>query len=267
MTDASHAVVVFCEGSTDQNTIRVLATRVLVDLAGGWLEPRMLEFRGIEANSGFCAWHGLRDLPSKAPRRFAFGFRDGEGDQGPDSLSAWKALWAALELRGEGPLGAVLLRDGDNSRAEPERAARRMRHIQAGVRAFSRLNEAFPVAVGVPEPKVEAWILNTLDPSASAVTEVRTQRGLSFNPVTSAHELLGGPGSKTDAKAVLADLVGDTSRWSDRLDRLSLSQLAERGAQTGLAAFLRGLRCDLGTMVAAHIPPCDRCTCGPASPQ
>lgn len=258
MTAPSWSIVVFCEGPTDAEVASVLTRRVLVDLVGHgeWLQPEMLEFRGLEPGTDFCVWASLaRTRPG--PRRTKYGFREGD-EWGPESLAAWNALCAVAQAPIEGQRAVLLLRDADSSRVEPDRAALRRRQLRAGVEAYARVYEALPVALGIADPKVECWVLVSFEPNAPPIAEVRAQRELSFNPVRNAHELRGGPDSKTDAKAVL-DAVLERTRWEEQLHSVPLATLAARGEQTGLTDFLRGVRIGLGPLVVPRLPACEWC--------
>ena len=105
-------------------------------------------------------------------------------------------------------------------------------------------------------------MLNALEPTLPEVAGLRSEQGL--NPSTHAHLLVGGPGSKTSAKEVLArtELVSSPSDWVGVLEDVSIGALALRGQETGLRQFLQLTRCNLGLLVAPYVAPCDWCTCG-----
>lgn len=242
MTPA-HSFVVFCEGPTDITTVKVLATRVLTNLAD-WLDASLLTFRGCEDNSDYTPWRTLRTLA--APRRHGFNAR------GPD----FPAVWNALHNVPDGVDGVILLRDADNHGAERRESIRRA--IEAFQRAPSAKN--FKVAAGVAEPKIESWILAAVTTTHQGLPALR--QALGFHPVLEAYRLTAvAESGKTNAKRVLNLLEPDTSRHAQMLAMAKLEQLVEHGLKTGLQHFLCEVRCKLGQILVPQIPPCDWCDC------
>lgn len=96
----------------------------------------------------------------------------------------------------------------------------------------------FPVLLAAAEPEVEGWVVCGFEPADPTETQalLAVRRDLGFDPRLESHRLTSHPNAaKTDAKRVLARLLGD-AQWDTCLrDRV---RLRERGAANGLAEFL-----------------------------
>jgi hypothetical protein len=138
------------------------------------------------------------------------------------------------------PINAVVLvwDTDDEQRERPE-----------GVKAArdeARRWAAFEIICGFPDPEREAWVLAGFDP-CHPTEQLRLEelhRELSFSPVHHAARLRDkSPGALRNIKRVLGVLVGDDADREARCwTEPPLATLRERGAATGLSAFLDELR-------------------------
>jgi hypothetical protein len=84
----------------------------------------------------------------------------------------------------------------------------------------------------------------------------KSERRLSFHPVRDAHRLDAREhGAKNDAKVALDALTqGDLERERVCLAETPLAWLEERGAHTGLSAYLKEVRERLVPVLSGHSP-------------
>lgn len=247
---ASYIVVVVCEGTMDRDVATALARKVLSELAD-WLSDESFRFMGLGDQDAFQSWAGLRKRKGDVPRRSGF-----DPEWGPDSATAWKALHFAKETN---PDAVILLRDSDGAVAAEKRA-----EIAAAVAALRRIEpEELPVAIGVADAKLEAWLLASIEVADGQLewrTELRQELG--FDPVTQAERLTAtdDQGAKRNAKTVLARVMTVPEALAS-LQGAPLARLLSHGSGTGLPEFLRELRCELGRVVVPHVPDVDWCRC------
>ncbi|WP_163994124.1 hypothetical protein [Pyxidicoccus caerfyrddinensis] len=241
MSEASHSIVIICEGPADHRTAPAIADRVLSSSAE-WLVPEMLhafrEWRGLKRHEPFLAWKQVHTLARAANIRIN-GFFNGEPGA-PDAYAARQAL-ALLKVAGEDPIDAViLLRDSDND----EERKRGLEQARAEVS-----NPSSPLLIGVAHTKRECWVLagfNPLDERERAQLDALKQE-LGFDPCLCAEELTAQQdGAKRDAKRVLSVLTGNSiDREATCWKECAFQQLEARGQNTGLAAFIQEIRTKL----------------------
>lgn len=225
------------EARADAEDAQILVDRVMVECGPEWVDADSIEqlrtWTGIRSEEPFTRWDKLdRVFPHRASRLHG-------KTQGPDYLAARKALTAALFFHAKAPLaGIVLMRDMDNQPA-------RRQGIDAA-RDELRGNLPFAVIIATPDPKREAWVLLAFEPQddeeRGRLAAERTR--LSFDPTREPHRLRGrkgtpGAAGDRDIKQALATLTGGTrDREIKGLTEMPLGHLAQRGASTGLSAFL-----------------------------
>ncbi|HLM48466.1 MAG TPA: hypothetical protein VK458_31670 [Myxococcaceae bacterium] len=234
MSEASYEFGVVCEARADRDTACGLADRMLLEEVP-WLDAETLDscrrWIGARPEADFLKWASVRDECQRVGLKGIFGKFGGQPGQ-PDAYMARLVL--LLLASSEHPPEAVLLvrdSDGDERRREGLEQARQDRRWP------------FPVVIGLAEPKRECWVLAGFDPKGPEETErlEKSERRLSFHPVREAHRLDAREhGAKNDAKRALEELSqGDLERERSGLEEMSL---AERGARTGLTAYLREVR-------------------------
>jgi hypothetical protein len=116
----------------------------------------------------------------------------------------------------------------------------------------------FQIICDFPDPEREAWVLAGFDPRDDTERQRLDElhRDLGFSPVHHAVRLRDkAPGMLRDIKRVLRILTGDDPDrearcWTDP----SLSTLRERGANTGLSAFLDELHAVLPALLGIRPP-------------
>lgn len=230
-------ILMVVEAAADARTVAVLADRVLVERSPAWVDddllPYLRDYIGEErdAELRFETWTGMR---KKGPR--VLGHGPAGSRKHPYAAAARRAVLFACRLpKSEVPDAVVLVCDAD---AEPERL------LGLGASAKEAVEEfGVPVAVGMPVPKREAWVLNAFEGDhLSELRRRRLQRELGFDPVSEAHRLRGDrrrSDSHRDIKAVMAELIGvEVERQIEVLRSCPLSMLEHRGRHTQLSAFL-----------------------------
>lgn len=138
----------------------------------------------------------------------------------------------------------VLVRDADNRNEE------RREGFEQARTSSPHLSR---IVIGIANPEREAWVLAGFVPcderEQSALASERQRLG--FDPTLRPHEL--GGNAKRSAKAALASLVGGDDRRELRcLTEPSLTHLRQRGAHTGLAAFLDEIDERVVTVIAGR---------------
>jgi len=235
MSEASYEFGVICEAQADRDTACALADRVLLEEVS-WLDSTTLDscrrWRGMRSEEPYLRWASVRDEAKRFGLKI-FGQFGGEPGQA-DAVMARRALLllAGAERR---PDAVLLVRDGD---------AQRDRQGLEQARNYSHW--PFEIIIGLAEPKRECWVLMGFEPRNEDETtrlEAEKQR-LSFHPVREAHQLTAREhGAKKDAKVALAALTqGNLERERACLEETSLAVLEERGAKTGLTAYLKEVR-------------------------
>jgi hypothetical protein len=235
MSEASYEFSVVCEAPADRETACGLADRVLLE-AVSWLAPETLDscrhWRGSRSDTPYLRWGSVKDEFRRAGLVIFGGFKDGPAEQ--DAFNARRAL-LLLSKAERRPDAVLLMRDGD---------AQRDRKGLEQARDFSAW--PFQVLIGLAEPKRECWVLAGFEPrneDETARLEAEKQR-LSFHPVRNAHQLTAREhGAKKDAKVALDALTqGKLERERACLEETPLAVLEERGAKTGLTAYLKEVR-------------------------
>lgn len=225
------------EARADAEDAQILADRVMVECGPDWVDAENIEhlrtWTGIPPKAPFTRWDKLDEVfphrPSSLHGR----------TKGPDYLAARKALTAALSFHTTAPLDAlVLMRDLDN---QPQRR----QGIEA---AREEMRDAlpFPVLIAAPDPKREAWVLNSFEPrdGTERARLKAEQFRLSFDPTHKPHRLrgrkgrLGSEGERDIKQALAALTAGSRDRETQGLQETPLGHLAERGASSGLSGFL-----------------------------
>lgn len=236
MTDASHSIVVICEGPADRRTVCEIADRVLSQSVD-WMPPEALdgfrEWRGLTKSEPFLAWKKVHALADEANIRIHGHFGGEPG--APDAAVARRAL-KLLRMKAERGIDAVLLlRDSDND----------IRRREGLKQARSETSDLGPIIIGFAHSKRECWVLagfNATDEDERARLETLRQE-LGFDPCLQAERLTATqPGAKHDAKRVLGILAEDVQRETQCSMEAQLEQLEARGSRTGLAEFIRELR-------------------------
>lgn len=227
------SIAVVCEADADCRAATLLSDRVLRETVA-WISietlPYLRRYRGLGDQDSYLKCSSVKEL-ARRRRVFVHGFVGGAPRE-PDAAMAERAL--VLLATSEGPPGAVILtRDTDKERR------RREGYEQArGAQSWP-----FAVVVGVAETKRECWILAGYEPRNDGERELvaRERRELGFDPLSRAELLTASEdGATRDAKRVLAALTGgDTEREDAGLEERPLAVLRERGAGSGLAAYLR----------------------------
>lgn len=148
----------------------------------------------------------------------------------PSSSSPGSIASINLGTSTKSPDVVVLVRDADNRNEERregfEQARTSSPHLER-------------IVIGIANPEREAWVLAGFVPcdgrEQSALDSERQRLG--FDPTRHPHELRGN--AKRSAKTALASLLGSDDRREHRcLTEPPLAHLRQRGAHTGLAAFL-----------------------------
>lgn len=241
----SVTVALVVEAPADARTMAVLAEKVAADArAGVALEYVSLddELRFASAEVPHLTWTSLKRVAQRQGVRL-IGFRQRGSKSKPYEDAARKAV-ALAYLHAPSPSVLVLVVDADT---QPERLD--------GLRAAKvERGEGVRIAVGVPIPKREAWVLNVFRPMTSAEKAAKTRhdKELKLDVCRDAHRLRGGPGEARYAKQVLSELTsGDLERELDALrEHESLDALKACGAESGLADFVAELESALGPAVA-----------------
>jgi len=229
--------VVIVEGPEDARTACALADRVVVEEGPHWLNAYMRDqmrtWRGLQSTADFTQWAEVKILAQERGIR-SLGFPASGTPGGADLAQARKAinLHALMMDEEEAPV-LLLVRDTD--------AERQSRRDLEGARRQPRTPERLTVVIGVAHPKREAWVLNGFDPKDKEEEEKLKglQKELGCDPRLDAHTLTASSsGAKTNAKRVLRTLVGSEDRERRCWEEADLATLWDRGAETGLRAFL-----------------------------
>lgn len=235
-SQGAFVLVVVCEADADRRTACGLADRALCQEVP-WIEPGSLaahrSWRGLDAGSAYLKWSETGSLVRKAGLK-AHGHFDGRPGA-PDAFAARRVL---LLLRNADFTAdaVVLVRDSDGE------LDRRIGLEQAR----AEWQDPSPIVIGLAHPKREAWVLAGFEPKdkKERVALAAARKSLGFDPCTGSHELYARePGALRDAKRVLAELTGgrgerEEACWAE--SRLEL--LLERGAESGLTAYLQEVR-------------------------
>jgi hypothetical protein len=231
------SLAIVCEAPADREVGCGLADRVLIAEID-WIEPETLgafrTWRGYSPNDPYLRWQSVSNLAKQ--RNIRVRARDFGEEELLHARSTREAL-LLLITADHPPDAIVLVRDSD---AQAER--------RQGMEQARQLTQvpAIPVVIGIAHTKRECWILAGFDAENEAeedLLRILRQR-LGFDAISRAEELTAEhEGAHRCAKRAIAELLRsdrerETACWADT----PLTILAERGANTGLAAYLAELR-------------------------
>lgn len=242
-SEVALSFLLVCEGTSDPETITVLADRVACaehDWLDGTIES-IRQYVGAAPGERFVRWSDIDPICDRegVPRVHGLGYALGR-------RAATRALRLALKLAVR-PAAVLLVHDSDGDhdgwRSSLE-AART--DFESGERPPS-----FAVVLGIAHPEREAWVLAGFEPRTpeerARLEGLRSELG--FNPCEQGFRLTSMlPSDKKDAKGTLNHLTtGERSR-RDRERELTcvretdLETLKARGKGIGLSDFLAELR-------------------------
>jgi hypothetical protein len=221
--------VVVCEASFDFEVTKTLTERAASENPllhqPAWQVP--------PTGERFIKWSGIPRLMAQLRVRPIHGHFDGRPGK-PDANAGRNALQIARALVKRGtPMDAVILqRDADD---QPER--------RDGLEQARRAVPVdFCVVIGVANPMIEAWLLAGFEAANAGETErlAAERKKLGFDPRSAAAKLTArDEKAPKNPKRVLAELAeGDRERIAACYSTAPLTLLRDRGASTGLAAFL-----------------------------
>jgi hypothetical protein len=229
----TYSIAVVCEADADRRTACSLADRVLQE-AVEWIVPETIDllrkYRGIHEHEPYLKWTNMKEI-ARRQRLVAHGFVGGEPRK-PDAAMAERAL-RLLATHESPPSAVILTRDMDQESQRRE-----------GFEQARRAGNGWPFAivVGVADTKRECWHLAGYEPRDAEEQERldRERQVLGFDPRSAAEQLTASEkGARRDAKRVLDALTGGERRREDAcVEEPPLALLAQRGASTGLAAYL-----------------------------
>lgn len=168
--------------------------------------------------------------------------RWGTGQRGLNAHGR-KLLWAIKVTRADGGVGVIATEDDDKGREDRLGDLRRARERDR------ESQDAIPVAIGVPKPHIEAWLLDD---------EQAVRKGLALeksHPIPSVSKV-------PYPKDALTDLFNQSPRAADgRTEMEVLPEIAKRVSlerslqkkQTGLEAFSEDLLREFGTVGTASV--------------
>jgi hypothetical protein len=231
--------LVVCEAAADCRTVTALADRVLlaeVDWLDGVLDVSRL-WRGLDDIEGFVPIKSIKDRAQKARLRVHGRY---EGHTG-EYLQLRKVLKLIGYLLPDAH-AVVFVRDDDGKGLRD--AVEAARTEDAAREAVHRSGPA--VVLAVPTPEMEAWHLVgfVAADEAERVRHTEMHAELGCDPCTQAHTL----NPKADhvrrgTKRVLNHLVDNDAERRERcLSEPSLADLAAKGVEVGLTAFLDEVR-------------------------
>jgi hypothetical protein len=255
-------LIAFCEAPSDFRMASGLVNRVLREAGPAWVVDNLdtpgvvLSWHADGSGNDFLNIHYLNQYTDQLRAR-GLGVRQARGHFNgrpgePGSAMARKAFHIAEALSRhtpDDPIDAVVLvwDTDDEQRERPD-----------GVKAArneARQRTTFQIVCGFPDPEREAWVLAGFDPCHPDEQQRLDDlhRELGFSPVVHAVRLRDkAHGATRNIKRVLRVLVGDdidreARCWSEP----PLATLHERGADTGLSAFLAELQAVLPDLLGA----------------
>jgi hypothetical protein len=254
-------LVAFCEAPGDFCLVSGLVDRILRDAGPAWVidnldTPEVVRTWHADGGRHFIDVHHLNECEDQLRERGLrvrrvrghFNGRPGE----PGSAMARKAFLIAEALsrpQAHDPIDAVVfVWDTDEEHVERPRGVKAARDEALGWATFK-------IVCGFPDPEREAWVLAGFDPchpdEQKRLDELH--RELGFSPVHHAVRLRDkAPGALRDIKRVLGVLTGDDADREERCwTEPPLATLRERGAATGLSAFLGELQAVLPDLLGA----------------
>lgn len=255
-------LIAFCEGPSDFRLASGLIDRVLREAGPTWVVDNLdapgvvLRWHADRFGNDFINIHNLNQYTAQLRDRGVHvrqvrGHFDGRpGDAG--SAMARKAflIVEALTRRSpDDPIDAVVLvMDTDDEPVERSRGVTAARDEALGWKLFQ-------IICGFPDPEREAWVLAGFDPRHPTEQERLDElhRELGFSPVLHAVRLRDKThGAPRNIKRVLGVLTGnDIDREARCWTEPPLATLHERGAATGLSAFLAELQSVLPGLLGA----------------
>jgi hypothetical protein len=196
-----------------------------------------LKSRGMNLGEDFTVWGKVRSSAESRGRKFRRLSLSRGPFRGGDAETAWQvATLCQMNLSGEQPPTIMLVRDTDH---EQERA-------DGLIQAVAMLRErGLCILLALADPKREVWILHGFEPrNEREAILLKQQSGIiGFDPLIHSHRLTAkGNQGKRNAKLVLDALTeGDRDRETACWEKMELSELKKRGANTGLTSFLNQL--------------------------
>lgn len=226
-------LVTVCEAAGDHDLVSTLADRVLLEKPS-WLEAELIDtvrvWCGLTRESAFVTWTGIKREADRLHIRAHGHFAGTPG--APDAHAARRALLVitATEAR---PAAVVLMRDSDGD----------IRRRDGLEQARDSGQWPFRLVVALAHCNRECWLLCAFEPS-NASEEQRLEsvtRQVGFNPCLRFERLTARRASaRRNAKRVLRVLFeGDLSVVERGIRETGVELLRTRGANNGLAAFLR----------------------------
>jgi hypothetical protein len=266
------SIALVCEARADRDTAACLTDRVILEHygedKGGWISAQQLDdfrrYRGLYPDGDeFLVWkqiHSRADAKAIKPLRGTFA---GYYPSHEDELNILRALHLLLFHSSKPPDGIIFLRDTDN---EEERK----KGLEAAREKLEKLPGAAitPIVIGVAHTKRECWHIAGFEPDRAdegrrlveqqRLDSLRDGNDLGFDPRSCSEELTAKHDAGNDtrsAKRVLGVLTDDDFERERRcLTDLTLDELAHRGQNNGLAAFLTEVRERLLPLFG-HVPP------------
>jgi hypothetical protein len=253
-------LVAFCEARADFLLASTLVDRVLgarttpggnhLDVSGDATATWVRDGRGHD----FFDIHRINTYALPLLRRLPQGHFDGRpGAAG--AVMARTAFSFVRELNKQSDTnkidGVVFVWDMDGD------AEDRKRGLEQARSAMQKLAQ-FQIVLGCPDRMREAWVLAGFDPQSPHEQRRLDDeaRQLGFRPNAQAHRLAAPDmADLRSAKRVLAVLTGgDPEREAKCWTEATLATIRERGAGSGLAAFLD----EIEQRLAASMPPSPR---------
>jgi hypothetical protein len=255
-------LIAFCEAPSDFRMASGLVDRVLREVGPTWAVDNLdapgvvlrwhadglgndfIKIRHLNQYTDQLRERGLRVRPARGH----FNGRPGESG----SAMARKAFLIAEALTRHGPDdpidAVVLVMDTDDEPVERPRGVKAARDEALGWKLFQ-------IVCGFADPEREAWVLAGFD-ACDPIEQQRLDelhRELGFSPVLHAVRLRDkAHGVPRNIKRVLAVLTGDDiDREARCWTEPPLATLHDRGAATGLSAFLVELQAVLPGLLGA----------------
>lgn len=239
-------LLVVCEAHADFRVASELADRVFcarVDWLDEALLPALRSWTETEPERPFLRWQDLDRVAAARRLRLRPRSRFSGEPGAADAAAADKALQlAALLSRDATPTVVLLIRDTDDQ-SDRRRGLAQASNPDAG-RTWP-----FKVLIGLAHPKREAWVLAGFEPrdpdEHARLQTLRTELG--HDPCDGSHQLTARtPGSKRDAKRILAFLTADDpQREAICWQETPLERLEARGEANGLAAYLGAVNAEI----------------------
>lgn len=232
-------IVVIVESAADFRTGTKLAERVIIENVD-WIDEDIFEhcvvWSGLLPESDHSCWRDVKSIFAsfkadglKLPRPRE---RQGRSD-GATTKRVLRLIRALQTQRGKRVDGILLIRDSDGD-------TERIKTLKLVQEQFA---EIYTIAIGMANPKREAWVLNGFVPKDDSewalLSEIKNRN--TFDPTIEAHRLRETlkqePQKWRNAKVVLDYLM--INRFEQECwEEPELGFLRERGRETGLTAYL-----------------------------